>query len=96
MAYVTTNPPILIQCGFNASVINTWFYSSTDTAGDVDLSGYITDGDDLGLKVNDLVYVLDTDASPPVLTSHRVASVTAGGAADLSDLGATLGSTDSD
>ena len=96
MAYVTTNPPNLVLSGFNALSTSIWSYESTDTAGDVDAAGYITDGDALGLKVNDLVLVVDTDASPPVMTSHRVASVTAGGSADLSDLGATLGSTDSD
>ncbi len=96
MAYVTTNPPNLIVCGFNALTTSIWSYESTDASTVVDGDGYITDGDALGLKVNDLVLVVDTDASPPVMTSHIVNSVTAGGAADLTDLGATLGSTDSD
>ena len=96
MAYATTNPPNLIVCGFNAASQSIWSYESTDAAAVVDGDGYITNGDALGLKVNDLVLVTDTDATPPVMTSHRVHSVTAGGACDLTDLGATLGSTDSD
>lgn len=96
MAYATSNPPNLILSGFNANSVSIWSYESTDAAGVVDNTGYITDADDLGLKVNDLVFVTDTDASPVVMTSHIVVSVTIGGAANLSDLGATLGSTDSD
>ena len=93
MAYVTTNPPKLELSTFNASGTSIWSYKSTDAAAVVDGDGYITNADDLGMKVNDLVFVTDTDASPPIVTSHRVATVTAGGAADLSDTGATLGST---
>ena len=96
MAYATSNQPKLGLSGFNASGLSIWFYESTDAAGVVDADGYITDGDDLGMKLGDLVFVTDTDASPRIMTSHIVASVTAGGAVDLSDLGATMGSTDSD
>ncbi len=96
MTYATTNPPNLVLSGFNADSLSIWSYESTDAATTVDGDGYITDADALGMKVNDLVLVTDTDASPAVMTSHRVVSVTAGGAADLTDLGATLGSTEGD
>ncbi len=96
MSYATTNPPNLILSGFNADSISFWSYESTDDAATVDGDGYITNADALGLKVNDLVFVTDTDASPPIVTSHRVHAVTAGGAADLSDTGATMGSTAGD
>jgi len=93
MAYATTNPPILVSRGI-AGYGNVWHYSSADAAATVDGDGYITDGDALGMKVNDMVLVVDT--ATPLVTSHRVASVTSGGAADLAD-GTTIGSTtDSD
>lgn len=95
MPYSTSNPPILISqsvAGGNA----TWRYSSTDGATAVDASGYITNAAALGMKVGDLVIVTDTDASPVVVTTHRVVSVTAGGAADLSNGDTTVTGTNSD
>jgi hypothetical protein len=65
-----------------------WAYESADAAAVVDASGYITDADDLGMQVGDLVFSVDTDT---LLTSmHVVITVTAGGAADLGD-GTTVG-----
>ena len=96
MAYSTDAPPILMVSAFNESGSNLWDYKSTDAAAVVDADGYITNGDDLGMRVGDYVFVTDTDASPRIVTTHIVTSVTAGGAADLSDTGATVGSTDTD
>lgn len=99
MSYSTSNPPKLLTPSFDntANTCATWSYVSTDGASTVDASGYITNGGDLGMKVGDLVYVTDSDASPVVTTIHRVVSVssTAPGAVDLAD-GVTVGSTNSD
>lgn len=96
MAYSTSNPPKLLVASLADQNPSVWTYESTDAATVVDGDGYISNGDDLGLKVGDVVFVTDTDASPRIMTTHIVNSVTAGGAADLSDTGATVGSTDTD
>ena len=98
MTYATSNPPKLLIPTVGGAGPAIWTYDSTDISTAVDASGYITNAGQLGMKVGDIVIVTDTDASPVVTTSHRVVTVsaTAPGAADLSDLGATLGSTNSD
>ncbi len=97
MSYSTSTPPKLVFQSFGNSGPALWTYESTDAASVVDASGYITNGGALGMKLGDLVWVTDTDASPRITTSHMVASVSATypGAVDLSD-GVTLASTNSD
>lgn len=93
MAYSTSSPPMLIA----QNIMGTrklWFYASTDAAGTVDASGYITDGYNLGMRAGDFVLVLDSDASPLALTAHVVSSSSTT-ATDLSD-GVNIGSTNSD
>lgn len=94
MAYSTSNPPRLLVSAFDGLAPNIWSYRSTDAAATVDAANYITNGGDLGLKVGDLVYVMDTDASPPIVTLHQV-SATGNGTTDLNDL-TTITQTDSD
>lgn len=72
-----------------------WFYHSTDAVAAVRVSGYISDGDARGLVPGDLVFVVDTDASPITVSICIVTSVAAGGAADLSD-GTAITATDTD
>lgn len=84
MAYVTTNPPMLVSKGIGGKG-NYWKYESTDTAADVDADGYITNGEALGMKVGDEVAVRDTDASPTITTRHTVVAVNANGSVDLSN-----------
>jgi|688.fasta_scaffold762124_1 hypothetical protein len=88
MAYATTNPPALVSAPLTGAG-RMWYYSSTDVATDVDASGYFTNGSDLGLAVNDIMLVCDTDTGP-VTTIHRVTAVTAGGAATVSTTGLTI------
>lgn len=85
MAYVTSNPPLLQTQPIAAA--RTWLYRSTDAATDVRVSGYITNGGALGMKVGDLVQVVDTDASPNdvYLMSVVTVSSTYPGAVDLTD-----------
>lgn len=95
MTYATSNPPKLLIHALGGVGPAVWTYDSTDGAGTVDAAGYITNGEDLGMKVGDLVFVTDTDASPVVTTIHRVVAISAAGAADLAD-GVTVGSTNTD
>ncbi len=95
MAYATSNPPRRISLG---SIDNSqggtsqWVYTSADAAATVAGAGYITNGGDLGMQVNDLVQVIDT--ATPLITSHRVKTVssTSPGAVNLS-AGTTVGAT---
>lgn len=95
MAYATSNPPKLLLGAFAGVGPSVWSYSSTDAAGVVDGAGYITNATALGMKVGDIVFVTDTDASPIIVTTHVVTAITSG-AANLSDTGATVGSTNTD
>ena len=60
MAYATTNPPVKVAGTIAKSV---WHYASEDVHTDVDASGYFTNGDALGMKVNDIVFVVKTTAT---------------------------------
>lgn len=94
MAYATTNPPSLMVQGVGNQIPAIWVYSSADASTVVDAAGYITNGDALGMKVNDIVFVSDSDTG--LTTSHVVNSVTAGGAVDLADGVAITSVTDTD
>lgn len=93
MAYATTNPPRMMVASTGTDTASWWSYYSTDAATAVRVTGYITDGDDLGMKVGDLVFQSSSDAS--VAHIYTVVSVAAGGAADLSD-GTAIVVTDTD
>jgi len=91
MAYATTNPPRALlgdsQFGSHPTV---WQYESADAAATVAAANYFSNGYDLGLKVNDLIFVIDT--ATPLVTTHRVSAVTTDGAATVS-AGVTVGNT---
>lgn len=80
MAYATTNPPVCLVPRFGSGPA-LWQYVSADAHGTVEGAGYFTDGEALGLKVNDAVIVVDSNT--PACTIHRVSTVTAGGAATI-------------
>jgi hypothetical protein len=94
MAYSTSSPPRLVVQALGGEGPSIWTYSSTDPAATVDAANYITNGGSLGLAIGDLVYVIDTDAAPPIVTLHQV-SATGDGTTDLNDL-TTITQTDSD
>lgn len=94
MTYATTNPPALVSQSIGGAGPNVWTYRSTDDAATVDGANYFTNGGALGLKVGDLMYVTDTDASPVITTLHQV-SATGDGTTDLNNL-TTITQTDSD
>ena len=82
MAYAVTLPPTMVgqRVGGGGAL---WTYLSADVSTDVDASGYFTDGDARGMKVGDIVFVVETDNSY-LQTTHVVTVVTAGGAATVS------------
>ena len=93
MAYATSNPPALIATGIGGKG-NIWVYKSVDAATLVRVSGYITDGYDLGMRAGDLVIQVDTDASPIAMQMMIVTSAVVG-TVDLSD-GVAVTATDTD
>ena len=79
MAYDTANPPVLIEATASGPAV--WAYRSADTVTVVKGVGYISNGDDLGMKVGDIVLIADT--TTPASGTAVVDSVAAGGAAEL-------------
>lgn len=96
MTYSVSNPPVLLAQGVGSggSSRKIWFYASTDASTAVDASGYFTDGWKLGMRAGDIVFVLDTDASPLACQICIVTSASSS-AVDLSD-GVAITATDSD
>ena len=94
MAYSTSSPPALLMQNVGGSK-RIWVYASTDAATVVRVSGYITNARDLGMQAGDLVWMIDTDASPIDAQLMTVNSISAAGAADLTN-GVAITSTNSD
>ncbi len=97
MAYDATKPPVLMVSspGNPERGRQLWSFTTTDAATAVDTAGYFTNGQSLGMKKYDLVFVSDTDATVPSLTIHMVVSLsTANDSVDLSNslVGATADS----
>jgi hypothetical protein len=92
MAYSTSNPPRLVSQPIAG--LRMWQYTSADAVTLVRVSGYFTNGWELGMRAGDLVSVLDNDASPITGSLCWVTSAVAG-TVDLSD-GVTITGTDSD
>ena len=63
----------------------TWMHYSADTGAQAQVTGFITDGGNRGLRVGDLV--IHTNPATNIVSQHRVmtVSLTAPGAVDLSD-----------
>ena len=96
MTYATSNPPQLVIGTVGGTGAQLWSYRSTDDAATVNTAGYITNGGALGMRVGDLVQVVDTDASPVVgiLMVVNSVSTTYPGAVDLQDTSAAPTDTD--
>lgn len=86
MAYNTAKPPFKLSQGpiDNSQACQLWGYSSADAAATVAGSNYISNGQDLGMALNDLVVVVDTNT--PLITTHRVKTL------DTATRGVTLSS----
>ena len=80
MAYVTAQLVCMVpHFGGNPAW---WNYYGVDVHTDVDAADFFSDGSDKGMKVNDVVFVMDT-TTPFGVTAHAVTVVTAGGAASI-------------
>lgn len=80
MAYVPAN---LSKVAGGVGGPTVWFLKGTDVHTDADATGFITDGFDKGLKVDDLLIYVKTTATVGA-TLHSVLTVTTGGAATIS------------
>jgi len=94
MAYSTSNPPALVSQLLGKAGGSVWIYDSADAATVVRVTGYITNGYDLGMKIGDIVDQIDS-AGATVAHRYVVKSVAVDGAADLSD-GTAVVVTDTD
>ncbi len=74
MAYSSTNPPQLISQPFGDAGPGLWSYRSTDAIATVAGADYVSDGQNLGMKVGDVVFVLDTSSTLASLTYVSAAS----------------------
>lgn len=90
MAYTSANLSCIVQAIAGPRI---WHHTSADATAAVDTSGFITDGGNRGMKINDIVYHKDSTTTATALTMHKVVTVssTAPGAVDLSD-GTVVGS----
>jgi len=89
MAYSTSTAPGLIaqKNGSNGRAV--WSYVSEDSIAVVGVAGYFSNGDDLGMKVGDVIYV--TNSTTGGTTMSFVSAVTTGGAASISGGSQNLG-----
>lgn len=81
MAYAVTLPPKRIGGGIGAGG-SLWLYQSADVHTDVDAADYFSNGWSLGLRVGDVVLVVETD-NTYALSLHVVTVSTVGGASTV-------------
>jgi len=93
MAYETSNPPFLIAKGVGGGR-GVWMYVDADAITDVRVSGYFTNGSSLGLKANDIMIVVDSDASP-ISAQICIVNAVSSTVTDISD-GVAITATDTD
>lgn len=84
MSYSTSNPPVKLLSNLDGTW-NLWVYRSTDAASVVDTANYFTNGKSLGMNAGDMIFVVDTDASPVATTLHQVNAASADGSVDIND-----------
>ena len=80
MAYSTANPPQKVSGGIGSGVA-VWAYADEDVVATVRGADYFSNGEDLGMKVGDLV--LHADTTTPLPTLLQVSAISAGGAATV-------------
>jgi len=94
MPYSTSNPPVCVVPGGMDGRNKLWFYRSTDAATAVRVSNYFTNGYALGMRTGDVLFQIDTDASPLTAQIFLVNAATES-VTDVSD-GVAITSTDTD
>lgn len=84
--YSTGNPPALISQGIGGLAgTRTWVNVDDCATASFDAAGFISNGDDLGMKVGDTVILVDnTTPATTLVHGHVVNTVTAGGAVNVS------------
>lgn len=82
MAYSTSNPPNMLST-MGGGGFSIWHYDSADAATTVRATNYITNADELGMKVGDMVIQTDRTGAT-VAQLYIVVAVTSSGA-DLSN-----------
>lgn len=70
MAYATAGLKLIVPGMGSGPAI--WYYTSTDAHGTVEGSLYFSDSAARGMKVGDLVFVVDSDTGPGNVTAHSV------------------------
>lgn len=94
--YSTSTPPILVTQGMTSTYPRVWMLYGTDAVATVQVTGYITNGGDLGMKAGDLLLYVDTDTFLSSTLYVKTVSSTAPGAVDLADPTTVGSSTNSD
>jgi hypothetical protein len=92
MSYSTSSPPTLVVSTIGNQGQALWFLQGADPVATVQVTGYISNGGDLGMKVGDLVTYYDTNLGITSTLNVATVSSTAPGAVDLQDP-TTIGST---
>lgn len=104
MAYAVSNPPVPVSsgplAGFNANepgagktIPKLWVYSSADPIATVQAAGYFTNGLTLGMRVGDIVHVIDNNLARMYPSFVTVVTPTAGAPAVAGTGSATINST---
>ena len=80
MAYSTSTPPAKISFGVidSTQVGNQWVLSGTDAQATVAANGYITNGGQLGMRVNDVLFYSKTDTFITVIFTVIAVNATTG------------------
>lgn len=96
--YTSSTLNMILEGGIGGGAPAIWTHTSSDAASLVQVSGYITDGGSRGMKVGDIVYHTDSDASPPLMSMLTVVTVSATypGAVDLANPVTLSGASNSD
>ena len=81
MAYLTDNPPRLISQGVGATLGSLWHYTDGDALATVLAADYFSNGDELGMVVNDSIIV--TDETNSIVSLCIVDAVTVDAAATI-------------
>ena len=104
MAYSTSNPPVPVSmgplAGYNANEPGTgqtipklWVYSSVDPIATVQGAAYFSNGLTLGMRVNDIVFVIDNNLAKMYPSFVTAVTPTAGAPAVAGTGSATINST---
>lgn len=91
MAYAVANPPALIASAVGG-MARLWYYKSVDAIATVNTANYFTNGGTLGMKVGDIVLIIDTTNT---LVHIAFVNATGNGTTDVTD-GLAVTSTDGD